>query len=242
MRLLPSVWYRASAMAADHTATTHAAGHGPAKPPPRARFAPTRWTVVLTAARSDTTCGRDALAQLCQMYWYPPYAHVGRKGHSPPDAKDLTQAFFAQVLEERLVASADREKGRFRSFLLTRLNHFLTDEWDRLKAQKRGGGESLLALGIAAAETRFQQEPVDWRSPVKLYEHRRALTLPERAFDRLQQEYRRDGKAALFGEAKGASPKRGPPCRMPRRAHAWVSARARCAWPFMACANATTPA
>jgi RNA polymerase sigma-70 factor (ECF subfamily) len=190
-------------MAADHTATTHAAGHDLAKPPPQARFAATRWTVVLTAARSDTTRGRDALAQLCQMYWYPLYAYVRRKGYSPPDAEDLTQAFFAQVLRERLVASADREKGRFRSFLLTRLNHFLADEWDRLKAQKRGGGERVLALEITAAETRFQLEPVDWRSPDRLYEHRWALTLLERVFDRLRQEYRRDGKATLFEETKG---------------------------------------
>ena len=190
-------------MAADHTATTHAAGHDLAKPPPQARFAATRWTVVLTAARSDTTRGRDALAQLCQMYWYPLYAYVRRKGYSPADAEDLTQAFFAQVLRERLVASADREKGRFRSFLLTRLNHFLADEWDRLKAQKRGGGERVLALEITAAETRFQLEPVDWRSPDRLYEHRWALTLLERVFDRLRQEYRRDGKATLFEETKG---------------------------------------
>ncbi|HRZ55823.1 MAG TPA: sigma factor, partial [Candidatus Paceibacterota bacterium] len=190
-------------MAADHTATTHAAGHDLVKPSPQARFAATRWTVVLTAARSDTTRGRDALAQLCQMYWYPLYAYVRRKGYSPPDAEDLTQAFFAQVLEERLVASADREKGRFRSFLLTRLNHFLADEWDRLKAQKRGGGQRVLALEIATAETRFQHEPVDWRSPDRLYEHRWALTLLERVFDRLHQEYRRDGKAALFEATKG---------------------------------------
>ena len=190
-------------MAADHTATTHAAGHDLAKSPPQARFAATRWTVVLTAARSDTTRGRDALAQLCQMYWYPLYAYVRRKGYSPPDAEDLTQAFFAQVLRERLVASADPEKGRFRSFLLTRLNHFLADEWDRLKAQKRGGGERVLALEITAAETRFQLEPVDWRSPDRLYEHRWALTLLERVFDRLRQEYRRDGKATLFEETKG---------------------------------------
>jgi len=165
-------------------------------------FAATRWTVVLSAARSDTTHARDALAQLCQMYWYPLYAYVRRRGYSPPDAEDLTQQFFSRVLEERLIAAADKQKGRFRSFLLTRLSHFLADEWDRLKAQKRGGGQRLVPIEGGAAETRYQLELVDDRSPDRLFEYRWAMTLLERVFDRLRHEFEAGGKTTLFNELK----------------------------------------
>jgi DNA-directed RNA polymerase specialized sigma24 family protein len=124
-------------------ASTDTAATGPSG---SAGFSPTRWTVVLTAARSDTTQAREALTQLCRMYWYPLYGCVRRRGYSPPDAEDLTQAFFARVLAEQFIAAADQAKGRFRSFLLTRLNHFLADEWDREQAQKRGGGHRLIPL------------------------------------------------------------------------------------------------
>ena len=178
-------------------------GSDPLPPPPKACFISTRWTVVLTAAQRDTTHARAALAQLCEAYWFPLYAYVRRKGYSPPDAEDLTQAFFAQVLEERFIAGADKEKGRFRSFLLTRLNHFLADDWDRLKAQKRGGGQRLIPLAGGAAETRYQVEPADGRSPDKLFELRWAVTLLERVFARLRREYEAEGKAAQFGELQG---------------------------------------
>jgi len=190
-------------MIIDHTRQADGDESDPPPPSPKACFAPTRWTVVLTAARSDTTHARAALAQLCEAYWYPLYACVRRKGYSPPDAEDLTQAFFAQVLEERFIAAADKEKGRFRSFLLTRLNHFLADEWDRLKAQKRGGGQRLVPLESGTAETRYRIEPTDRRSPDKLFEYRWAVTLLERVFERLRQEYEADGKAALFDELQG---------------------------------------
>jgi RNA polymerase sigma-70 factor (ECF subfamily) len=184
-----------------HSSDSDAAA--PEAAPPKGCFSATRWTVVLTAARSDTTHARDALAQLCQMYWYPLYAYVRRRGYAPPDAEDLTQAFFARVIEERLIASADKEKGRFRSFLVTRLNHFLADEWDRFKAQKRGGGQRLIPLEDDTAETRYQLELVDDRSPDRLFEYRWAMTLLERVFDRLRHEYETDGKSALFDELKG---------------------------------------
>lgn len=190
-------------MIIDHTRQADADGNDLPAPPPKARFAPTRWTAVLTAAHSDTTHARAALAQLCEAYWYPLYACVRRKGYSPPDAEDLTQAFFAQVLEEQFIATADKEKGRFRSFLLTRLNHFLADEWDRLKAQKRGGAQHGIPLESGTAETRYQIEPVDGRSPDKLFEHRWAVTLLERVFERLRQEYQAEGKAAQFVELQG---------------------------------------
>ncbi len=166
-------------------------------------FAPTRWTVVLQAGQGDSAPARGALAQLCQSYWYPLYAFVRRKGYSPPDAEDLTQAFFAHLLEDRVIATADQEKGRFRSFLLTRLDHFLADEWDRVKAQKRGGGQQAIPLEGGEAETRYRIEPVDLRSPDKLFEYRWAMTLLERVFERLHQEYVGEGKAALFDELRG---------------------------------------
>ena len=166
-------------------------------------FAPTRWTLVLQARRGETGSARSALAELCQNYWYPLYAFVRRKGHSPPDAEDLTQAFFSRILEDDVIAMADREKGRFRSFLLTRLDHFLADEWDRVKAQKRGGGRRPIPLEGGTAETRYAIEPVDARSPDKLFEYRWALTLLERVFDRLRTDFEREGKAALFDALRG---------------------------------------
>ncbi len=169
----------------------------------RPGFIATRWTLVLKAARNDTTQARLALAQLCEMYWYPLYAWVRHKGYAPSDAEDLTQAFFVRVLQERFIEAADRQKGRFRSFLLTRLNHFLADEWDRVKAQKRGGGRVLISLDREAAETRYRIEVVDPRSPDKLFEYRWVMTLLERVFERLRHEYERAGKTALFEALKG---------------------------------------
>src|SRR5271165_3003218 len=108
---------------------------------PRDYFATTQWTMVLSAGRSDSTSARNALAQLCQTYWYPLYAYVRRRGESPADAEDLTQGFFARLLELNSLADVRREKGKFRSFLLASLNHYLSDEWDRQRAQKRGKGQ-----------------------------------------------------------------------------------------------------
>ncbi len=143
------------------------------------------------------------MAELCRIYWYPLYAFVRRRGYTPEDAEDLTQAFFAWVLEKQFIATADPAKGRFRSFLLTRLDHFLADEWDRLKAQKRGSGQRLVPLEAGTAETRYQIEPADLRSPDHLFEYRWAMTLLENVFECLRKEYEREGKAVLFGELRG---------------------------------------
>ena len=102
-------------------------------------FVTTHWSVVLAAGHGDATRTSDALAHLCKSYWYPLYAYVRRRGHSPPDAQDLTQEFFARLLAKQWLASADREKGRFRTFLLTAMSRFLANEWDRAGTQKRGG-------------------------------------------------------------------------------------------------------
>jgi RNA polymerase sigma-70 factor (ECF subfamily) len=153
---------------------------------------------VVSAGDSDTTIAREALAGLCQTYWYPLYAYVRRRNFSPPDAEDLTQEFFARFLEHRWVGDADREKGRFRTFLLSAMNHFLANEWDKARAQKRGGGVPLLPLEIDTAETRYVREPADDVTPEQHFEQRWAMTLLETVVNRLRAQYEHDGKADLF--------------------------------------------
>ncbi len=143
-------------------------------------FLTTHWSAVLAAGRQDTPRAGQALADLCQKYWYPLYAYVRRRGYSPEDAQDLTQAFFARLLERKSVAEARREKGRFRTFLLSALSHFLADEWDRRKALKRGEGRRAISLDGDSAEGRYRLEPVDEQSPERVFEQRWAVTLLER--------------------------------------------------------------
>jgi RNA polymerase sigma-70 factor (ECF subfamily) len=163
-------------------------------------FVTTHWSVVLTAGRSDTTRARAALENLCQAYWYPLYAYVRRRGHSPEDAQDLTQTFFARLLERNWVGNADQQKGRFRSFLLSAMNHFLSDEWDKARAQKRGGGVPPVPLQFDTAETRYGHEPVDNITPEQSYERRWVLTLLDGVLHRLRSEYEQEGRAELFAE------------------------------------------
>lgn len=180
-----------------HAATFNSTPTGDNRPRHPA-FVTTRWSVVLTAGHSDTTHARAALEKLCQTYWYPLYAYVRRRGHSPADAQDLTQAFFARLLERNWVGRADQQKGRFRSFLLSALNHFLADEWDRVRAQKRGGGVAPLPLQFDTAETRYGHEPADQVTPESSYERRWALTLLDEVLHRLRSEYEQEGRAELF--------------------------------------------
>ena len=165
-------------------------------------FATTRWSVVLAAGHSDTTQARAALEKLCQTYWYPLYAYVRRRGHSPEDAQDLTQEFFAQVLENDFLAKADPTLGRFRSFLLAAMNHVLSNEWKKASAKKRGGGHALLSLDWAAAEERFDLEPADPAAPDRIFDKQWALTLLGEVLDRLEREYQSEGKADLFAALK----------------------------------------
>ena len=164
---------------------------------PRDYFATTHWTMVLHAGRNDTTRAQEALALLCRTYWYPIYAYVRRRGYSPEDAEDLTQGFFARLLELNSLADVRREKGKFRSFLLASLNHFLSDEWDRARAQKRGHGR-VISLDTDAAETRFGREPADASTREKMFERQWAMTLLETVVQRLQCDYQAAGKGALF--------------------------------------------
>ncbi len=166
-------------------------------------FATTRWSVVLTAGtHNDTTRARDALARLCQTYWYPLYAHVRRRGYAVHDAQDLTQAFFARLLERQSLSSADPERGRFRSFILTAMNHFLSSEWKKGMAQKRGGGCPSLSLDWASAEQRFDLEPATHAAPDKLFEKQWALTLLAEVLNRLEREYQTEAGADLFAALK----------------------------------------
>ena len=156
-------------------------------------FLSTHWSVVLSAGHSDTTSARDALSQLCQTYWYPLYAYVRHRGHSTHDAQDLTQAFFTRLMEKNWVRTADREKGRFRSFLLTAMKRFLADEWDKMRSQKRGGGEPLFSLQFDTAEARLSHEPADQITPEQSFERRWVLTLLDEVLKRLRKEYDGEG-------------------------------------------------
>jgi RNA polymerase sigma-70 factor (ECF subfamily) len=138
------------------------------------------------------------LETLCATYWYPLYAFVRRQGQSSPDAQDLTQEFFARLLQKDYLQAAAREKGRFRTFLLVALKRFLANEWDRVRAQKRGGGLSHLSLDTDLAEERYRVEPGDAVSADKIFERRWALTLLERTMTRLRDESGTAGKAAEF--------------------------------------------
>ncbi len=167
---------------------------------PRGYFATTHWTVVLGVGDSDTTQTRAALEKLCHTYWYPLYAYVRRCGYSPEDAQDLTQEFFARLLERKWVERADPQRGRFRSFLLGVFKHFLADERDKMRAQKRGSGIKPIPLEVAGAETRYQWEPPDNLTAEKIYEKRWALALLENVLARLRREYEADGKEVLFAK------------------------------------------
>ena len=166
------------------------------------RFRTTQWSIVLAAGRRSSPESQDALATLCQLYWYPLYAYVRRKGHSPDDAQDLTQEFFARLLEKNIAGKADRAKGKFRSFLLASLNHFLANEWRDASARKRGGDRVALSLDLAAGESRYSLEPAHELSAEKIYERRWALTLIEEALAKLRDELDAGGKLAMFEHLK----------------------------------------
>jgi RNA polymerase sigma-70 factor (ECF subfamily) len=169
-----------------------------------AGFAATRWTLVLAAARGKTSSqAADALAELCRIYWYPLYAYVRRRGYGTQDAEDLTQEFFFRLLAHESLDAIAPDKGKFRSFLLVALKHFLANEWDRAQARKRGGGQTIVSLDAPSAESRFRMEPSHDLTPEKLFERQWALTVLNRALSRLQEEFSTRGKAALFEGLKG---------------------------------------
>ncbi|MGD0091954.1 MAG: sigma-70 family RNA polymerase sigma factor [Planctomycetota bacterium] len=161
------------------------------------QFATTHWSVVLAAGRGDSPQARDALGRLCQAYWYPLYAYARRQGSSAQDAQDLTQEFFARLLEKDGLAGV-AGVARFRAYLLAAFKHFLSNERDRAQAQKRGGAVSALSLDARDAESRYSAEPSGGATPEKLFERRWALELLDRALVRVEGEYNQAGKRELF--------------------------------------------
>lgn len=150
------------------------------------------------ARDNDTRQAGPALAELCRHYWYPLYAYVRRLGRTADDAQDLTQEFFARLIEKRWLDRAEPSRGRFRSFLLSAFKHFLAAEWHRERAAKRGGGERALSLDGLEAEERYRLEPADPVTPEALYDRRWALTVLDRALARLEAEQKADGHEARF--------------------------------------------
>ena len=169
------------------------------------RFVATRWSVVLAAGGPDADDERQrALEELARIYWFPLYAYVRRYGQSPQNAEDLTQEFFARLIEKRSLRHVDRSKGKFRSFLLASLKHFLANEYDKAQAQKRGGRTNVLALDAGDAEARYRIEPVDQMTPERLFEQRWAWAVLDRVLLRLRERYAGNGQGALFEALKGA--------------------------------------
>jgi RNA polymerase sigma-70 factor (ECF subfamily) len=167
------------------------------------QFASTRWSLVVAAGQRDGPESEAALASLCRLYWYPLYAYARRHLPNPEDAQDLTQEFFARLLEKDYLRQVDRQRGRFRSFLLTAFKHFLAKERERAGAQKRGGGRKPLPLDFQSGEQRYQREPSHAATAEALYERGWALTLLEQALARLREEQTGAGKGRLFECLKG---------------------------------------
>jgi RNA polymerase sigma-70 factor (ECF subfamily) len=166
-------------------------------------FATTHWSLVLALGAQDSRESREALETLCRLYWYPLYAYLRRQGHNPPEAEDLTQGFFVCLLERDALAAADPQRGRFRSFLLASLKHFVADQRDRDRAQKRGGGKGSMPLDIRGAEGRYCLEPADNLTAEKVFERRWAQTMLEMVLADLRRQYARDGKERTFERLKG---------------------------------------
>lgn len=186
-------------------ATLPADSAAPVSRPRRAvEFATTRWSIVLRAGRGGErpSSARDALARLCGTYWFPLYAHVRRRGFSAHDAEDLTQEFFARLLEREAIARADPARGRFRAFILTALNHFLADAWHRERAAKRGGGGERLSLDLAEAETRFAGLVDPGAAPDELFDREWALAVLRSVLAHLESEYAAAGRADVFAVLK----------------------------------------
>jgi DNA-directed RNA polymerase specialized sigma24 family protein len=172
--------------------------------PSAVRFATTRWSLVQAAQRVDESAARSALGQLCELYWSPIYSFICRRGADPDRAQDLTQEFFARLLEREGLTSADAAKGRFRSYLLAACQNFLANQRDFETAQKRGGGITPLSLSFLNADSRSGLEPADGDTPEQAFERRWALAMLEQTLAGLRAEYSQGGKEALFEKLKGS--------------------------------------
>jgi len=167
-----------------------------------AAFRTTLWTEVILAGGHNSPESAAALESLCRAYWYPIYAFVRRQGHDAYEAQDLTQAFFMDLLRKRFLNEVNRDKGKFRSYLLAHLKNFLANEWTHQRRQKRGGGQKLFSLDEQMAEGRYKEEPFDNATPERLYERRWAQTVLDEVFRRLTAEYQGPEQARRFTELK----------------------------------------
>jgi len=165
-------------------------------------FATTHWSVVLSAADASAPGAQEALEKLCRIYWYPLYLYVRQRGHEQHDAQDLTQEFFLRLLEKQYLAQVDPCRGKFRSFLIVAVNHFLANQWDRAKAAKRGGRITFVSFDEALAEQRYAIEAATDASPEKTFERRWAVTLLGQVLVRLRDEFAQAGKIQQFESLK----------------------------------------
>jgi RNA polymerase sigma-70 factor (ECF subfamily) len=165
-------------------------------------FLTTQWSVILAAGSPESPDAPAALAALCQAYWFPLYSFVRRQGFDADRAEDLTQEFFARLVEKDFLKSVDRDKGKFRSFLLACLRHFLANERDRPRTQKRGSGRTPVSLDFMDAETRYRLEPSHSLTAEKLYERQWAVTLLAQVLNRLQEEWAAARRGPLFEALK----------------------------------------
>lgn len=168
-----------------------------------ARFATTRWSIVVAAGGDTSPEGRAALESLCAAYWDPLYAFARRGGADRQEAEDLVQGFLAELIEKDRIRQADRNRGRFRTFLLAAFRHHWSHERARSRAQKRGGGRAPLPLDFESGEMRFLREPVDDRTPERLFDRRWATTLLDAVAARLRDEHERAGRTDLFEALRG---------------------------------------
>ncbi len=167
-------------------------------------FPATHWSIVLGAGVDDMTRATAALERLCRTYWYPIYAFIRRRGSGPQDAEDLTQSFFAFLLERETLKKVDRSKGKFRTFILAALTNFLSNEWDKRQTLKRGGQSKIISLDETEAEGRYFREPVESVTPETLFERRWAAALIEQVLGRLREEYAAAGKSDVFAKLEPA--------------------------------------
>ena len=167
------------------------------------RFATTRWDLVLASAQTQAPGADQALGDLCQTYWRPLYAFVRRRGYSPADAEDLVQGFFAQFLGERSLKKADQGRGRFRTFLLSSLENFLANQWDRASAAKRGGKFQFVQFDQLPSAERDALDAPDESSPEMVFDVRWARNIVDNALKQLRDEAAAHGKSNMFDELKG---------------------------------------
>lgn len=176
----------------------------------QSRFVTTSWTQVLAAREAPSSESRQALEGLCKAYWYPLYAFVRRQGNGPEESRDLTQAYFAQLLEKDYLEDFDPSLGRFRVFLKASVKNFLSKERDKAHASKRGGSASILSLSADEVEGRYRYEPVEQLTPEEIFERRWALTLLERVMEKMKAEMAGAGRGEEFEKLKGFLTGEGP--------------------------------